>query len=75
MKRDLTMKLIQVTSPVGAVSLLNIQQIKRVTPFADGTGCDVQMLGDDENVIYKVGHGYKRFLETLQEAGVAIYFP
>lgn len=69
------MRLVQITSPEGAVSLLNVDQIKIIIPFGDGNGCTIQMTGDPDWKKYKCGLNYHYFIEHLKNFSVNICYP
>ncbi|WP_456684548.1 hypothetical protein [Bradyrhizobium sp. P5_C11_2] len=69
------MRLIQITSPEGAVSLLNVDQIKIIIPFGDGNGCTIQMIGDPDWKKYKCGLNYHVFIEHLKNFSVDVCYP
>lgn len=69
------MRLVQITSPEGAISLLNVDHIKSIVPFGDGGGCTIQMLGDPEWKHYKSIIKYDSFIEHLKVFDVGICYP
>lgn len=69
------MRLVQITSPEGAISLLNIDLIKSIVPFGDGTGCTIQMVGDQEGKSYKNSVDYHTFMRHLQNFRVSVCYP
>lgn len=67
--------LMQITSPEGAVSLVNTAFIKSIVPFSNGAGCNIHMIGDAEGKALKVGVSYERVLAGLKAAGISIVYP
>lgn len=69
------MRLVQITSPEGAVSLLNVDLIKSIVPFGDGKGCTIQLMGDPEWKNYKSSVDYNAFMLHLSNFDVKVCYP